>query len=123
MIVVKPFLILIFRSNFAERIGEEVREVHVVEQSVRVLARVPNFDGVLDDSAQAGRPVPRDFDAIDIVTSHRAHERSQARVRRHRIDRVAVREHDPRVGVGGEQMLEAPHVCTGLQHPPLTHVS
>ena len=72
---------------------------------------------MVDHAVQAGGPVVGDLVPIDLVARRLAYERREARVRRHRLHRIAVGEHDARVGIGREQVLEAPHVRAGLAAP------
>ena len=86
----------------AELIRGEISELHVVEDCVGVLARFPNFERMLDDPAQPRGPIARDFESIDLVAAHRAHERGETRIGGHRFNRIAVSEYDACIGIGSE---------------------
>src|SRR5215468_1783778 len=101
----------------AELVGDEILEVHVVELGGGRAIRRARGDRMLEDALDARGPVASDLDRIDLAAPHRAHQSRQARVGGHRLHRIAVGEDDARIGIAREQVLEPPHVRTGLEHP------
>src|SRR4051794_34467137 len=104
-------------SDGREGVGHEVVELHVdhpVRGNRPVLAGgdrpVEAFDDVLG-------PFGRDLGDLRFVRRHPPQQRDERRERGDDSQRVAVRLHQQRVGVLGEQRVEAPDVGRGLQHP------
>ena len=88
--------------NDCELIADEIRKMNIAEHRIGERSAGPELECAAYDFMESCRPVACDFDTVDLIGAHRSYEGGEARIRSHRFDRIAVREHDARIGVGGK---------------------
>jgi hypothetical protein len=93
--------------------------VHVEEAGFVGLAPPAELDALAHGALPALAPLAADLVAIHLVAPHAARHRDETRVGGDELERVAVGHHDPGVGIGLEEPVQAPEVPDALQHPAL----
>ena len=96
---------------------DERVEVEVEDARGRQRCGVARAHRRLEAGRQPRRPLGADRARVDRVARHAAQQRREGDQRRDDAQRVAVRLHDARVRVLGEQRVQRPQVAGRLQHP------
>src|SRR5439155_518788 len=87
-------------------VPHELREVDVDDPCARRQPAIADRHRAREAVRELRRPLRADGDRIDAIVRKAAEERHETRERGDDAQRIAVRLHDPRVGVDGEERVE-----------------
>ena len=75
-------------------------------------------DHALDPGMPAQAFLPAELELVEAAGERSAHHFGQPGDRGQHLERIAMHEHDPRIGIDGADGIEREHVVRALQHPP-----